>query len=90
MYEYVPSTNQSQLTLIDQVDNLPKKNLMTYAIRNRLLEQEGSSSFNWLDFTMAQSYHLGGVQTSARELHTWRPSADRDADAAAAAGHGAR
>lgn len=67
-YEYVPSTNQSQLTLIDQVDDLPKKNLMTYAIRNRLLEQAGSSSFNWLDFTMAQSYHLGGVQTSARDF----------------------
>ena len=65
-YEYVPSTNQSQITQIDQVDDLPMKNLMTYAIRNRLLEQAGSSSFNWLDFTMAQSYHMGGVQTSAR------------------------
>lgn len=64
-YEYVPSTNQSQLTLIDQVDSLPYKNLMTYAIRSRLLEQTGSSSFNWLDFTMAQSYHMGAVQTSA-------------------------
>src|SRR4029077_14689749 len=30
MYEYVPPTNQSQLTQIDQVDDLPKKNLMTY------------------------------------------------------------
>jgi LPS-assembly protein len=56
------------LTLIDQVDSLPYKNLMTYAIRSRLLEQTGSSSFNWLDFTMAQSYHLGGVQTSARDF----------------------
>ena len=64
-YEYVPSTNQSQLTLIDQVDSLPYKNLMTYAIRSRLLEQTGSSSLNWLDFTMAQSYHMGAVQTSA-------------------------
>ena len=26
MYEYVPPTNQSQLTQIDQVDDLPKKN----------------------------------------------------------------
>ena len=63
MYEYVPPTNQSQLTQIDQVDNLPKKNLLTYAIRSRLLEQDGSSSFNWLDLTMAQSYQVGAVQT---------------------------
>ncbi len=68
IYEYVPSTNQSQLTQIDQVDNLPKKNLMTYMLRNRLLEQDGNSSFNWLDFTMAQSYHVGAVQTSARDF----------------------
>lgn len=68
IYEYVPSTNQSQLTQIDQVDDLPKKNLMTYMLRNRLLEQDGNSSFNWLDFTMAQSYHVGAVQTSARDF----------------------
>jgi len=68
MYEYVPPTNQSQLTQIDQVDDLPKKNLLTYAIRSRLLEQVGSSSFNWLDFTMAQSYHVGAVQTRARDF----------------------
>ena len=65
IYEYVPPTNQEQITQIDQVDNLPKKNLMTYALRNRLLEQDGNSSFNWLDLTLAQSYHLGGVQTQA-------------------------
>ncbi len=68
MYEYVPPTNQSQLTQIDQVDDLPKKNLLTYAVRSRLLEQAGSSSFNWLDFTMAQSYHVGAVQTRARDF----------------------
>jgi LPS-assembly protein len=68
MYEYVPPTNQSQLTQIDQVDDLQKKNLLTYAIRSRLLEQAGSSSFNWLDFTMAQSYHAGAVQTRARDF----------------------
>lgn len=68
MYEYVPPTNQSQLTQIDQVDDLPKKNLLTYAIRSRLLEQAGGNSFNWLDFTMAQSYHVGAVQTRARDF----------------------
>ncbi|MGE5710925.1 MAG: LPS-assembly protein LptD [Nitrospira sp.] len=68
LYEYVPPTDQSKLTQIDQVDDLPKKNLMTYMIRSRLLEQDGKSSFNWLDFTMAQSYHVGAVQTRARDF----------------------
>jgi LPS-assembly protein len=67
-YEYVPPTDQSQLTQIDQVDDLPKKNLMTYMIRSRMLEQEGKSSFNWLDLTLAQSYHVGAVQTQARDF----------------------
>jgi len=68
MYEYVPPTDQSNLTQIDQVDDLPKKNLMTYMLRSRLLEQDGNSSFNWLDLTMAQSYHVGAVQTHARDF----------------------
>ncbi|MBU6435455.1 MAG: LPS assembly protein LptD, partial [Nitrospirae bacterium] len=68
VYEYVPPTDQSKITQIDQVDDLPKKNLLTYALRNRLLEQAGSSSFNWLDFTMAQSYHVGAAQTRARDF----------------------
>lgn len=68
MYEYVPPTAQEQITQIDQVDDLPKKNLMTYMLRSRLLEQDGNRSFNWLDFTMAQSYHVGGVQTQARDF----------------------
>ena len=57
-----------KLTQIDQVDDLPKKNLMTYMLRSRLLEQDGDNSFNWLDFTMAQSYHVGAVQTQARDF----------------------
>jgi LPS-assembly protein len=68
MYEYVPPTAQEQITQIDQVDDLPKKNLMTYMLRSRLLEQDGKSSFNWLDFTLAQSYHVGAVQTQARDF----------------------
>lgn len=68
IYEYVPPTSQGQITQIDQVDDLPKKNLMTYMLRSRLLEQDDRTSFNWLDFTMAQSYHLGGVQTQARDF----------------------
>lgn len=68
VYEYVPPTDQSKIAQIDQVDDLPKKNLLTYAVRSRLLEQAGSSSFNWLDFTMAQSYHVGAVQQRARDF----------------------
>lgn len=68
VYEYVPATDQSQLTQIDQVDDLPKKNLMTYMVHSRLLEQDGLKSFNWLDLTLAQSYHVGAVQTQARDF----------------------
>jgi LPS-assembly protein len=67
-YEYVPATDQSNLTLIDQVDDLPRKNLLTYAFRSRVLEQSNARSFNWLDLTVAQSYHVGGVQTLARDF----------------------
>ncbi|MCP9447314.1 MAG: LPS assembly protein LptD [Nitrospira sp.] len=67
-YEYVPATDQSNLTLIDQVDDLPRKNLLTYAFRSRVLEQSNAWSFNWLDLTVAQSYQVGGVQTSARDF----------------------
>ncbi|MDH5739968.1 MAG: LPS assembly protein LptD, partial [Nitrospira sp.] len=68
MYEYVPSTNQSKLALIDQVDDLPKKNLLTYMLRSRVLEQGKHTAFNWLDLTVAQSYHVGEVQTRARDF----------------------
>ena len=74
IYEYVPPTAQSQITQIDQVDNLPKKNLLTYAIRNRLLEQDGNSSFNWLDLTLAQSYHRRGCADAGAQFHAWSDS----------------
>lgn len=68
MYEYVPGTDQSKIAQIDQIDDLPKKNLLTYALRNRILEHDGNSTFNWLDLTVAQSYHAGAVQTRARDF----------------------
>lgn len=69
IYEYVPPTDQSRITQIDQVDDLPKKNLLTYSLRSRLLEQEAQGgSFNWLDLTLAQSYRVGAVQTRARDF----------------------
>jgi LPS-assembly protein len=68
MYEYVPSTDQSRIAQIDQVDDLLKKNLLTYALRSRVLEQGKESVFSWLDLTLAQSYHVDGVQTRARDF----------------------
>ncbi|MBD0315945.1 MAG: LPS-assembly protein LptD [Nitrospiraceae bacterium] len=68
IYEYVPSTDQSRIAQIDQVDDLPKKNLVTYALKSRILEQGPESVFSWLDLTVAQSYHVDGVQTRARDF----------------------
>lgn len=68
VYEYVPKTDQSDVIQIDQVDDLPAKNLLTYALRSRVLEQGKTSVSNWLDLTLAQSYHVGAVQTVARDF----------------------
>ena len=60
IYEYVPPTKQSELVKIDGVDDLPKKNLVTYSLNNRLSDQGtiGDSS-TWLNLLLAQSYHVG-------------------------------
>ncbi len=59
-FEYVPPTDQSDIVQIDNVDNLPKKNLVTYLLRNRLVDmQRGGASSTWLDLLLAQSYHVG-------------------------------
>jgi len=69
IYEFVPPTDQTEIIQVDAVDDLTKKNLVTYKVRSRLLEQEtGGASFNWLDLTVAQSYHPGSVQTLARQF----------------------
>jgi LPS-assembly protein len=69
IYEFVPPTDQSQIIQVDAVDDLSKKNLVTYKVRSRVLEQGSQgSSFNWLDLTVAQSYHPGAVQTLARQF----------------------
>ncbi len=69
IYEYVPPTDQSDIVVVDAVDDLPKKNLLTYSLRSRLLEQ-GSQGVvkNWLDVTVAQSFHPGSVQARARQF----------------------
>ena len=89
IYEYVPSSNQSDIAQIDQVDDLPKKNLLTYALRSRVLEQKiNGQSFNWLDLTLAQSYHVGAVQTTRARVYTRSAALCRIGHTAAAAGYG--
>ncbi|MGH7166295.1 MAG: LPS-assembly protein LptD, partial [Nitrospiraceae bacterium] len=69
IYEYVPPSDQSQIVQVDAVDDLPKKNLITYGIVSKLLKQgPGGTSSNWLDLRIAQSYHAGSVQTSAAQF----------------------
>ncbi len=69
VYEYVPPSDQSKVPQVDAIDDLPKKNLLTYSLHSRLLETRSSgNAFNWLDLTVAQSYRLGGVQTLARDF----------------------
>jgi len=60
MYEFVPPTDQSDLVQIDAIDDLIKKSLVTYALKNRISQQDGSGeSSTWLDVLFAQSYHVG-------------------------------
>ncbi|UCH91683.1 MAG: LPS-assembly protein LptD, partial [Nitrospirota bacterium] len=60
MYEFVPPTDQSDLVQVDAVDDLIKKSLVTYALKNRISQQGGSDeSSTWLDLLFAQSYHVG-------------------------------
>lgn len=60
IYEYVPETKRDELVTIDAVDELIKKNLITYSINNRLSHQGGDGvSSTWLDLLLAQSYHPG-------------------------------
>jgi LPS-assembly protein len=69
VYEYVPPTDQSKIVQIDDVDNLQKKNLVTYSLQSRLLGQnEKGATKSWLDLMLAQSYRPGSVQTEARQF----------------------
>jgi LPS-assembly protein len=60
MYEFVPPTDQSEFVQIDAVDDLIKKSLVTYSLKNRISQQGGNAqSSTWLDVLFAQSYHVG-------------------------------
>ncbi len=65
-YEYVPASRQSDLPLIDAIDNLPKKNLLTYALKASVTDEwSGALSKRIADFEVAQSYHLGDAPGQA-------------------------
>ena len=67
IYEFVPPTDQGNIIQVDDVDDLPKKSLLTYMLDSRLLHVGSQhKSSNWLDLTVAQSYRLGAAQTEAR------------------------
>ena len=71
IYEYVPPTDQSDIIKVDDVDDLPKKNLITYSLHSRLLQHtaEGKTN-NWMNLFIAQSYRPGSTQSQAREFLT--------------------
>jgi LPS-assembly protein len=68
VYEYVPATSQGEIVQIDAVDDLPKKNLVTYSLNTRLLEQTAKGTSSWIDLLIAQSYHLGSTPNQARDF----------------------
>lgn len=65
VYEYVPQTPQSQIVQIDNVDDLIKKNLVTYSLTSRVMRQSSSGTTSWLDMLIAQSYHPGSTPSRA-------------------------
>ncbi|WP_447977193.1 LPS-assembly protein LptD [Candidatus Nitrospira bockiana] len=68
VYEFVPATDQSDIVQIDAVDDLPKKNLVTYSLNSRLLETSAKGGLSWIDLMIAQSYHVGGTPDRARDF----------------------
>jgi LPS-assembly protein len=68
IYEFVPSTPQGDIVQVDAVDDLRKKNLVTYSINSRLLEQTSRGTTSWLNLLIAQSYHVGGTPNTARDF----------------------
>ena len=39
IYEFVPGSSQGDIVQVDAVDDLPKKNLITYSLNNRVFQQ---------------------------------------------------
>jgi LPS-assembly protein len=68
IYEYVPRSDQADIVQVDDVDNLPQKNLVTYSLRSRLFERQKTGTNHWMDVIVAQSYHPGSTPNEARRF----------------------
>lgn len=68
IYEFVPGTPQGDIVQIDAVDDLPKKNLITYSLNNRVFQQTSRGTTSWLDVLIAQSYHVGSTPNRTRDF----------------------
>jgi len=63
VYDYVPLVDQLRLPLFDDVDQLPRKNSITYSLTNRLVREDGDdpqkpSSLEWIFWKLTQTYDL--------------------------------
>jgi LPS-assembly protein len=63
VYDYVPRVDQSNLPHFDDIDQLPRKNSVTYSLTNRLAREEEAdpekpSSLEWIFWKLTQSYDL--------------------------------
>ena len=68
IYEFVPGSSQGDIVQVDAVDDLPKKNLITYSLNNRVFQQTSRGTTSWLDITIAQSYHPGSTPSQTRDF----------------------
>lgn len=63
VYDYVPFVDQSRLPHFDDLDQIPRKNSVTYSLTNRLAwedqtDPEKPSSREWIYWKLTQSYDI--------------------------------
>ena len=63
VYDYVPRVDQANLPHFDDLDQLPRKNSVTYSLTNRLAwedraDPEKPSSREWIFWKLTQSYDI--------------------------------
>jgi len=63
VYEYVPFVDQTRLPHFDDIDQLPRKNDVTYSLTNRLASEdhthpEKPSSWEWIFWKLTQTYDI--------------------------------
>ncbi|MBI3811947.1 MAG: LPS-assembly protein LptD [Nitrospirae bacterium] len=63
VYDYVPRVDQANLPHFDDIDQLPRKNSVTYSLTNRLVWEEEAdpekpASLEWIFWKLTQSYDI--------------------------------